>query len=107
MNKNPFIKFKNGKIVSVEHVKTADFNENRAYTKKRSAGQKVSPFYLLTLLMVNAGIWAGALIYLNTAKPKYRPLAQRNIPGMTQEHSQDRQYAACTPVPVRVAHSTM
>ncbi|MEM9925684.1 MAG: hypothetical protein AAF915_18375 [Cyanobacteria bacterium P01_D01_bin.50] len=81
MNKNPFVKFKNGKIVSVEHVKVASCNENRAYTKKRSAGQKASPFYLLTLLIVNAGIWTGALIYLNTAKPKYVSEWAVNIPG--------------------------
>ncbi len=82
MNRNPFVKFKNGKIVSVEHPRTASFNQNGAYTKKRSANKKTSLlFYLLALLMVNGGIWAGAFIYLATAKPNYVSEWAVNIPG--------------------------
>ena len=82
MNKNPFVKFKNGKIVSVEHSTTASFNQTPYRTKKRRVAPKVSGvFYILTLVLVNAGIWSGALIYLATAKSKYVSEWAVNIPG--------------------------
>lgn len=82
MNRNPFVKLKNGKIVSVEHPTTASFNETPANTKKRQVVPKVSGiFYILTLILVNAGIWSGALMYLATAKPKYISEWAVNIPG--------------------------
>ncbi|MGF1675726.1 MAG: hypothetical protein ACFCUV_18865, partial [Rivularia sp. (in: cyanobacteria)] len=72
MNKNPFVKFKNGKIVNVEHPTTASFEEAKNYPEKTfSAPKKSGIFYLITLLLVNGGIWTGAFIYLSTAKPKY------------------------------------
>ncbi len=82
MNRNPFVKLKNGKIVSVEHPTTTSFNETPANTKKRQVVPKVSGiFYILTLILVNAGIWSGALMYLATAKPKYISEWAVNIPG--------------------------
>ncbi|NJM18974.1 MAG: hypothetical protein HC836_03560 [Richelia sp. RM2_1_2] len=82
MNKNPFVKFKNGKIVSVEHPTTASFEETKDYREKSTSGPKISGiFYLITLLLVNGGIWIGAFIYLSTAKPKYVSEWTINIPG--------------------------
>ncbi|MGB3655313.1 MAG: hypothetical protein WBA41_29470 [Rivularia sp. (in: cyanobacteria)] len=85
MNKKPFVKLKNGKIVSADSGATASFNETdetQAYTKKTSVTSKASGiFYLLTLILVNAGIWSGASIYLATAKPKYVSEWAINIPG--------------------------
>lgn len=83
MNKNPFVKFKNGKIVSVEHPTAGSFNETRAYTKNKSVApnQASGVFYIVILLLVNAGIWAGALMYLATAKSKYTSEWAINIPG--------------------------
>lgn len=82
MNKNPFVKLRNGKIVSVEHPTTASFEETQADGKNRSASLKTSGiFYLLTLLLVNSGIWAGALIYLASVKPQYASEWAVNIPG--------------------------
>lgn len=88
MNRNPFVKFKNGKIVSVEQPTTASFNGGKTYAKKTSSESKVSGvLYFLTLVMVNAGIWAGALIYLATAKPKYVSEWAINIPGSASTSS--------------------
>ena len=82
MNRNPFVKFKNGKIVSVEHPTTASFNETPAYTKKKSVAPKTSgALYILALILVNAGIWSGAFMYLATAKPRYVSEWALNIPG--------------------------
>jgi uncharacterized protein involved in exopolysaccharide biosynthesis len=82
LNRNPFVKFKNGKIVSVEHPTTASFNETPTHPKKRRVLSKNSGiFYILTLILVNGGIWSGALIYLATAKPKYASEWAVNIPG--------------------------
>ncbi len=82
MNRNPFVKFKNGKIVSVEQPTTASFNQTPSRTKKRRVAPKVSGvFYILTLVLVNAGIWSGALMYLATAKSKYVSEWAVNIPG--------------------------
>ena len=82
MNRNPFVKFKNGKIVSVEHPTTASFNETPASTKKRRVVPKVSAvFYILALILVNGGIWSGAFMYLATAKPRYVSEWAVNIPG--------------------------
>ncbi|MEO0843121.1 MAG: hypothetical protein AAF063_30060, partial [Cyanobacteria bacterium J06643_5] len=68
MNRNPFVKFRNGKIVSVEHPTTASFNETQAYTKNKSVAPKKSgALYILALILVNAGIWSGAFMYLATA----------------------------------------
>jgi len=82
LNRNPFVKFKNGKIVSVEHPTTASFNETPAYTKKKSVAPKASGIlYIVTLILVNAGIWSGAFMYLATAKSKYVSEWALNIPG--------------------------
>ena len=82
MNRNPFVKFKNGKIVSVEHPTTAYADETPADTRKRRAVPKASGvLYILTLILVNAGIWSGAFMYLATAKSKYVSEWALNIPG--------------------------
>lgn len=82
MNKNPFVKFKNGKIVSVEHPTTTSFEKNQDYPQKSSSARQTSGiFYLITLLLLNAGIWTGALLYLSVTKPKYVSEWTINIPG--------------------------
>ncbi len=85
MNRNPFVKLKNGKIVSVEHSETdstAAFNEAPVNEKKRLVVPKTSGvIYLLALILVNAGIWTGAFMYLATAKSKYVSEWAINIPG--------------------------
>ncbi len=82
MNKNPFIKFKNGKIVNVEHPTTGSFNQTRSEINERSVSPKASNFiYFLALTLVNAGIWTGALMYLATAKSTYVSEWAINIPG--------------------------
>ncbi|MEO0685929.1 MAG: hypothetical protein AAFY76_13025, partial [Cyanobacteria bacterium J06649_11] len=73
---------KNGKIVSVEHPTTASFNETPAYSKKRSVAPKAAGvLYIVALILVNAGIWSGAFMYLAIAKPKYVSEWAINIPG--------------------------
>ncbi len=82
MNRNPFVKFKNGKIVSVEHSTTASFDEAPAYNQKRRVVPKAhGVFYILALVLINGGIWSGAFMYLATAKPKYVSEWALNIPG--------------------------
>lgn len=82
MNRNPFVKFKNGKIVSVEHPTTAYADETPNRTKKRRVVPlRSGVLYILILLLVNGGIWSGAFMFLATAKPKYVSEWVINIPG--------------------------
>ncbi|AFY58137.1 hypothetical protein Riv7116_5771 [Rivularia sp. PCC 7116] len=82
MNRNPFVKLKNGKIVSVEHSAKAYADETPVNTTKTTVAPKaIGVFYILLLLLVNAGIWSGAFMYLATAKSRYVSEWAINIPG--------------------------